>query len=351
MALQAPRYEQRARQWVDVLTRVGVESRQTAQLAPSLAARFAFAEADVEAIAGQAALDAAWSGRPLDGALVWEAARRRPEHALERLAALVTPMFSLDDLVLAGETEAKLRELVAHVALQHVVLDEWGFRRRLPRGQGVAALFVGPSGTGKTTAAEALARELRQDLYRIDLSAVVSKYIGETEKNLASAFDEAERGSAVLFFDEADCAVRQAHRGPRRARPLREPRGQLPAAARRDLHRPGRPHEQPARGHRRGLPSPPALRDPLRAARRGAARRLWQRSFPGEARVGTLDWDALAAAELAGGSIQIGGARRRVPRRERRRDHHRASTSRTPCCASIEKLGKAWAGIRTEAAA
>ena len=240
VALQAPRYEQRARQWVDVLTRVGVESRQTAQLAPSLAARFAFAEADVEAIAGQAALDAAWSGRPLDGALVWEAARRRPQHVLERMAALVTPMFSLDDLVLAGETEAKLRELVAHVALQHVVLDEWGFRRRLPRGQGVAALFIGPSGTGKTTAAEALARELRQDLYRIDLSAVVSKYIGETEKNLAAAFDEAERGSAVLLLRRGRRAVRQAHRGPRRARPLREPRGQLPAAAGRDLHRPGR---------------------------------------------------------------------------------------------------------------
>ena len=187
------------------------------QLARELAARFAFTEGDVAAVLERVQLDTAWTGRSVDRDLVWSAARRQPEHALERLASLVTPAFSLDDLVLTDEAHAKLRELLAHVALQHVVLDDWGFRRRLPRGQGVAALFAGPSGTGKTTAAEALAGELGQDLYRIDLSAVVSKYIGETEKNLSAAFDEAERGSAVLFFDEADSLfgkrteIRDAH--------------------------------------------------------------------------------------------------------------------------------------------
>src|SRR5206468_2371923 len=119
-------------------------------------------------------------------------------------ARLVRPTFTLDDLVLEPDTQAQLRELVAQVALQPVVLDRWGFARRLPRGRGVAALFAGPPGTGKTMAAEAVAAALGQDLYQIDLSAVVSKYIGETEKNLAAVFNEAERAGTVLLFDEAD---------------------------------------------------------------------------------------------------------------------------------------------------
>ena len=261
-------------------------------------------------------------------------------------------MFSLDDLVLAGETEAKLRELVAHVALQHVVLDEWGFRRRLPRGQGVAALFTGPSGTGKTTAAEALARELRQDLYRIDLSAVVSKYIGETEKNLASAFDEAERGSAVLFFDEADALfgkrteVRDAHD--------RYANLEVNYLLQRVETFTGLvdPREQPAArpSTRRFLRR---LRFVIRFEAPDAAlrRRLWRRSFPGEARVGELDWDALAAAELAGGSIQSAALAAAYLAASRRRGRSPRSTSSTPCCASTRSSGKAWAGIRDGGAA
>ena len=84
------------------------------------------------------------------------------------------------------------------------VYDEWGFAEQSNRGLGLSALFSGPSGTGKTLAAEILANELRLDLFRIDLSAVVSKYIGETEKNLRRVFDAAEEGGAVLLFDEAD---------------------------------------------------------------------------------------------------------------------------------------------------
>jgi SpoVK/Ycf46/Vps4 family AAA+-type ATPase len=84
------------------------------------------------------------------------------------------------------------------------VYERWGFARKGGRGLGISALFAGPSGTGKTTAAEAIARELKLDLYRIDLSSVVSKYIGETEKNLRRVFDAAEGGGAILLFDEAD---------------------------------------------------------------------------------------------------------------------------------------------------
>src|SRR5262249_26205018 len=97
-----------------------------------------------------------------------------------------------------------LREIALHVRARVVVYDDWGFARKSARGLGISALFEGPSGTGKTMAAEILASELDLDLYRIDLSQVVSKYIGETERNLRRVFDAAESGGAVLLFDEAD---------------------------------------------------------------------------------------------------------------------------------------------------
>ena len=98
----------------------------------------------------------------------------------------------------------RLREIAVHVAHRATVYDTWGFGAMSNRGLGISALFAGASGTGKTMAAEVLANALRLDLYRIDLSSVVSKYIGETEKNLRRVFDAAEDGGAILFFDEAD---------------------------------------------------------------------------------------------------------------------------------------------------
>src|SRR5204863_3887288 len=96
------------------------------------------------------------------------------------------------------------RLIAAHLRHRRRVYDDWGFGEATARGLGITALFAGPSGTGKTMAAEVLARELSYDLYRIDLSQVVSKYIGETEKNLRRVFDAAEQGSSILLFDEAD---------------------------------------------------------------------------------------------------------------------------------------------------
>jgi SpoVK/Ycf46/Vps4 family AAA+-type ATPase len=98
----------------------------------------------------------------------------------------------------------QLREICNHVKHRARVYDEWGFDRKLSLGKGLNALFAGPSGTGKTMAAEIMANELGLDLYKIDLSTVVSKYIGETEKNLSRIFAEAETSNAILFFDEAD---------------------------------------------------------------------------------------------------------------------------------------------------
>jgi SpoVK/Ycf46/Vps4 family AAA+-type ATPase len=109
-----------------------------------------------------------------------------------------------DDLVLADEQMALMRQIAGQVSERYKVYEQWGFSQRMNRGFGITALFAGESGTGKTMAAEVIANDLRLNLYRIDLSAVVSKYIGETEKNLSKLFDAAESGGVILFFDEAD---------------------------------------------------------------------------------------------------------------------------------------------------
>ena len=103
-----------------------------------------------------------------------------------------------------AEQTALLHQIAQQVGQRHTVYEEWGFAEKMNRGLGISALFAGDSGTGKTMAAEVIANDLRLNLYRIDLSAVVSKYIGETEKNLRRLFDAAEDGGAILFFDEAD---------------------------------------------------------------------------------------------------------------------------------------------------
>ncbi len=138
------------------------------------------------------------------GARIWESCRTVARTDLERLADRIDTRATWDDLVLPDEARDTLREIAAHVRQRRIVYETWGFAARGDRGLGISALFAGPSGTGKTLSAEVLANELRLDLYRIDLSQVVSKYIGETEKNLRSIFAAAEHSGAILLFDEAD---------------------------------------------------------------------------------------------------------------------------------------------------
>ncbi|HEX5073047.1 MAG TPA: ATP-binding protein [Gemmatimonadaceae bacterium] len=138
------------------------------------------------------------------GDRVWDACRAQARPRLDDLAQRIEPHASWDDLVLPDAQKQILRDIGAHVRHRVLVYETWGFGRRSTRGLGLSALFAGASGTGKTMAAEVLANELRLDLYRIDLSSVVSKYIGETEKNLRRIFDAAEDGGAILLFDEAD---------------------------------------------------------------------------------------------------------------------------------------------------
>lgn len=135
---------------------------------------------------------------------LWDACRAQSRPRLEDLAQRIEPAASWEDLVLPEQQKQILREIAAHVRQRATVYDTWGFSSKGKRGLGISALFTGASGTGKTMAAEVLAQELRLDLYRIDLSSVVSKYIGETEKNLRRVFDAAETGGAILLFDEAD---------------------------------------------------------------------------------------------------------------------------------------------------
>ncbi|WP_374117973.1 AAA family ATPase [Streptomyces sp. S07_1.15] len=136
--------------------------------------------------------------------LAWRAGLTEARMGLDELGRRIEPEAGWDDLVLHERQLRILREIVAHVRQRGTVHQEWGFARTLRRGLGVTALFAGGSGTGKTLAAEVMAKELGLDLFVIDLSQVVSKYIGETEKNLRKVFDAAERGGALLLFDEAD---------------------------------------------------------------------------------------------------------------------------------------------------
>jgi hypothetical protein len=137
-------------------------------------------------------------------AAVWDSCRMQARPRLDDLAQRIEVSADWDDLILPEPQREVLRAIAAQVRHRGTVQQDWGFAAQGERGLGLAALFVGSSGTGKTMAAEVLARHLHLDLYRVDLSAVVSKYIGETEKNLRRVFDAAEEGGVVLLFDEAD---------------------------------------------------------------------------------------------------------------------------------------------------
>ncbi|MGD2087591.1 MAG: ATP-binding protein [Candidatus Aminicenantes bacterium] len=135
---------------------------------------------------------------------LWDACLVNTGPKLDTLAKRLEPKATWDEIVLPRETTDLLHRIAHQVRQRSKVYDTWGFRKKMNRGLGISALFTGESGTGKTMAAEVIANELRLNLFRIDLSGVVSKYIGETEKNLRQLFDAAEAGGAILFFDEAD---------------------------------------------------------------------------------------------------------------------------------------------------
>ena len=165
---------------------------------------FRLAPEQVVRAARSASLHAIAGGRGLEPRDLYGGARAQNAAGLERLARRIEPVVAWPDLVLPGPIVAQLRALAGRARHRDLVLDEWGMGRRSSKGRGITALFAGDSGTGKTMSAEVIAGELGLDLYVIDLSTVVDKYIGETEKNLDRVFSEADRVNGILLFDEAD---------------------------------------------------------------------------------------------------------------------------------------------------
>ena len=267
---------------------------------------------------GKAVPASAWHGRPTTIGSGTPASPARAR-ASTRWRERIVPKATWDDIVLPEPEKALLRQIADQVAQRNRVYEDWGFARKMSRGLGISALFAGDSGTGKTMAAEVIANDLRLDLYRIDLSAVVSKYIGETEKNLRRLFDAAEDGGAILFFDEADALfgkrseVKDSH--DRYANIEINYLLQRMEAYRR-AGDPGDQHEERARQR---LPAPPALRRQLplpgrRRAQGDLAEGVSRRRRRPQASTST----GSRGSTSTGGNIAHHRAQRRVPRRARR---------------------------------
>jgi hypothetical protein len=183
--------------WADSLKHAAPDSP------PLLAGQFNLNASTIRQVVNQVSGQPGNNGR-IPHEQLWDACLVNTGPKLDLLAQKLEPKATWDDIVLPQETMNLLLRIADQVNQRSKVYDTWGFRKKMNRGLGINALFTGDSGTGKTMAAEVIANHLRLNLYRIDLSGVVSKYIGETEKNLRRLFDAAEDGGAILFFDEAD---------------------------------------------------------------------------------------------------------------------------------------------------
>jgi len=172
-----------------------------------LATKFRFSGGQIRDAVDTARNLARWrkgAGHHVAMADIYEACRLQSNQKLRSLSRKIVPRYQWGDIVLPPNRLEQLRDICNYVKYREQVFGKWGFDRKLTNGKGLSALFAGPSGTGKTMAAEIVAGELALELYKIDLSTVVSKFIGETEKNLSKIFTEAETSNAILFFDEAD---------------------------------------------------------------------------------------------------------------------------------------------------
>jgi hypothetical protein len=244
-------------------------------------------------------------GLASDHRSLWDACRARARAGMDDLAQRIEPTAGWDDLILPALERETLQAIAVHVRQRATVHERWGFSRqgRRTHGLGLTALFAGPSGTGKTLAAEVLAAELGLDLYRIDLSAVVSKYIGETEKNLRRVFDRAEQGGAILLFDEADALfgkrteVRDSHDRYANLEVSYLLQRMEAYAGLAVLTTNLKDHIDPAFLRRLRF----VVDFPFPAAESRAE--IWRRVFPSETPTEALRWDRLAQLQIAGGNI------------------------------------------------
>ncbi|MFI0607097.1 MAG: ATP-binding protein [Anaerolineae bacterium] len=198
-----PPFTRRRALWEQALTSQATDAVDI----PALANSFRLGPPQIDDAVATARSRALWRD-PADGRLTMAdlvtACRAQSHHKMGSLARQILPIYGWEDIVLPADQLSQLHELSDSVRFQPTVYVDWGFERKMARGKGTSALFTGPSGTGKTMSAEIVANALGLDLYKIELSGVVSKYIGETEKNLERIFEEAQRSNAILFFDEAD---------------------------------------------------------------------------------------------------------------------------------------------------
>jgi hypothetical protein len=204
-----PDYAHRLSMWQHLLAGVptrgrGDEATLSAEDIEALAGQFVLTATQIRDAVASASDWAAQRGETPGAHDLFRAARSHSSPGLANLAHKIEPRFSWDDIVLPADQLEMLHEIIATVRGRPTVLEGWGLGGKLASSRGVTVLFAGPPGTGKTMAAEVVAARLQLDLYKIDLSTVVNKYIGETEKNLGRIFDEAANSNAILFFDEAD---------------------------------------------------------------------------------------------------------------------------------------------------
>ena len=169
-----------------------------------LSAKFSFVPQQIQGAAAQAAGLCQIQGGTLSNAAAHRCCYRQVVHNLDKLAKRISPHFTWEDVVLPESQKRLMQQACNHIRYQHRVYQEWGFNQKIGYGMGLSILFAGAPGTGKTMCAQVIARELNMEMYKINISQIVSKYIGETEKNLQAVFQEARNSNCILFFDECD---------------------------------------------------------------------------------------------------------------------------------------------------
>ncbi|MDF2726210.1 MAG: ATP-binding protein, partial [Paenibacillus sp.] len=199
--LPLPDETERAGLWSACAAERGI-TREEGEWA-ALAAKFRFTPGQIRQALDDAAVLSRWLGQDVPDVLQ-QACYRQLHHRLERKATRIEPRYSWNDIVLPEEQKTLLKNACNQIRYRAKVYGAWGFHKKLAYGKGLSMLYAGPPGTGKTMSAQVVANELGMELYKIDLSQVISKYIGETEKNLHEIFNEAQKSGAILFFDETD---------------------------------------------------------------------------------------------------------------------------------------------------
>jgi hypothetical protein len=200
--VSAPDGKRRNHMWQQALN--GLHFNVVQEEIERLTQQFQLSSQQITSVAKQLRIQSDSGNNVLPLAALAAACRDVSHHGLSELSVNVKACYCWADLVLPSELKEQLKNICAQVRFRRQVFDDWGFAQKLPYGRGLSAMFSGTPGTGKTMAAQVIARDLQLELFKIDLSGVVSKYIGETEKNLNRVFAEAQSSNAILFFDEAD---------------------------------------------------------------------------------------------------------------------------------------------------